>query len=105
MTRDEAIAIRTQQLQGGSVDPLELQQAIETIAETNVPHTISSYTVAMHRVRQQKRRADGDAQRAAAQFEPEPEPKPIRFTQQEAWTLIDRTNPPRDPDAHIWPPE
>jgi hypothetical protein len=36
VTREEAIELRKRQLQGARVDPIKLQQAIETIRETEV---------------------------------------------------------------------
>ncbi len=48
MTRDEAIAIRTQQLAGACVAPRLLQEAIEVIKATNEPLTDAQFERMRH---------------------------------------------------------
>lgn len=55
MTREEAIAIRTQQLQGGRVLPADLEQALRVIRETNQPVTDKQ----VQRARQESRYCKG----------------------------------------------
>lgn len=67
MKREEAIALRTRQLQGERVDSIRLQQAIETIQETEVYYSDSEVNEMRRKLGLKRRVKDPD----------EPEHSPI----------------------------
>lgn len=105
MTRNEAILIRAQQLQGATVDQTQVAEAIEVIKATNAPLSESKVN--------EIRKKQGKDERPKKP----PQPKPKRlvvpaFTKEDPaavvkalkpWALPSEVGHPVDPESYVWP--
>lgn len=89
MTRDEAIALRVQQLQGKQVDLALLAEALQVIQATNEPVAAGRFSHAKKGTKPRKAK-----QPAAPLVEPS-RPAP--------WTLITPETVLPDPESYVWP--
>lgn len=94
MKRDEAIALRVKQLQGGNVDPAVLAQALHVIQATNTETPARAFN---------KKSAEKKAKACPCPVDDCPADQLVVVQALKPWALVTPESQPTNPESYVWP--